>query len=35
MTDWRRGLDVWDITFLPISALHGINVVTVPSLMNW
>jgi sulfate adenylyltransferase large subunit len=35
MTDWAARLDVWDITFIPISALHGDNVVDRSKSMDW
>ncbi|HWE32591.1 MAG TPA: sulfate adenylyltransferase subunit CysN [Solirubrobacteraceae bacterium] len=35
MTDWAARLDIWDITFIPISALHGDNVVDRSTSMNW
>src|ERR1700722_1354155 len=35
MTDWAARLDVWDITFIPISALHGDNVVDRSQNMPW
>src|SRR5437660_4943975 len=35
MTDWAARLDIWDITFIPISALHGDNVVDRSSNMPW
>jgi bifunctional enzyme CysN/CysC len=35
MTDWAARLDIWDITFIPISALHGDNVVDRSQNMNW
>ena len=35
LTDWAARLDIWDITFLPISALHGDNVVDRSTNMNW
>ena len=35
LTDWAARLDVWDITFIPISALHGDNVVDRSHSMDW
>jgi sulfate adenylyltransferase large subunit len=35
LTDWAARLDVWDITFIPISALHGDNVVERSQNMPW
>ena len=35
LTDWSARLEVPDITFIPISALHGDNVVDRSSNMNW
>jgi sulfate adenylyltransferase subunit 1 len=35
MTDWAARLDIWDITFIPISALHGDNVVERSAAMSW
>ena len=35
MTDWAARLDIWDITFIPISALHGDNVVDRSTSMDW
>jgi len=35
MTDWAARLDIWDITFIPISALHGDNVVDRSTNMGW
>jgi sulfate adenylyltransferase subunit 1 (EFTu-like GTPase family) len=35
MTDWAARLDIWDITFIPISALHGDNVVDRSKEMDW
>jgi sulfate adenylyltransferase large subunit len=35
MTDWAARLDVGDITFIPISALHGDNVVDRSEEMSW
>jgi sulfate adenylyltransferase large subunit len=35
MTDWAARLDIWDITFIPISALHGDNVVDRSQNMPW
>jgi sulfate adenylyltransferase large subunit len=35
MTDWAARLDIWDITFIPISALHGDNVVDRSEAMSW
>jgi bifunctional enzyme CysN/CysC len=35
MTDWAARLDIWDITFIPISALHGDNVVERSTKMDW
>jgi sulfate adenylyltransferase large subunit len=35
MTDWAARLDIWDITFIPISALHGDNVVDRSETMTW
>ena len=35
LTDWAARLDVWDITFIPISALHGDNVVERSTNMAW
>jgi sulfate adenylyltransferase large subunit len=35
LTDWAARLDIWDITFIPISALHGDNVVDRSSNMSW
>jgi bifunctional enzyme CysN/CysC len=33
--EWAAKLEVHDITFIPISALHGDNVVTRSDRMNW
>src|SRR5207302_2312425 len=35
LTDWAARLDIWDITFIPISALHGDNVVDRSQKMDW
>jgi bifunctional enzyme CysN/CysC len=35
LTDWAARLDIWDITFIPISALHGDNVVERSANMPW
>ncbi len=35
LTDWAARLDIWDITFIPISALHGDNVVMRSERMPW
>jgi sulfate adenylyltransferase large subunit len=35
LTDWASRLDIWDITFIPISALHGDNVVDRSENMAW
>jgi bifunctional enzyme CysN/CysC len=35
MTDWAARLDIWDITFIPISALNGDNVVERSQNMPW
>ena len=35
LTDWAARLDIWDITFIPISALHGDNVVDRSTNMPW
>jgi sulfate adenylyltransferase large subunit len=35
MTDWAAQLDIWDITFIPISALNGDNVVDRSQKMDW
>ncbi len=35
LTDWAARLDIWDITFIPISALHGDNVVERSTAMSW
>jgi sulfate adenylyltransferase large subunit len=35
LTDWAARLDIWDITFIPISALHGDNVVARSTNMDW
>ncbi|HTX30281.1 MAG TPA: GTP-binding protein [Solirubrobacteraceae bacterium] len=35
LTDWAARLDIWDITFIPISALHGDNVVDRSDKMAW
>jgi bifunctional enzyme CysN/CysC len=35
LTDWAARLDIWDITFIPISALHGDNVVDRSGSMSW
>jgi sulfate adenylyltransferase large subunit len=35
MTDWAARLDIWDITFIPIAALHGDNVVDRSQNMPW
>jgi sulfate adenylyltransferase large subunit len=35
MTDWTARLQIPDITFIPISALHGDNVVDRSSSMQW
>jgi bifunctional enzyme CysN/CysC len=35
LTDWAARLDIADITFIPISALHGDNVVRRSEPMSW
>jgi sulfate adenylyltransferase large subunit len=35
MTDWAARLEIPDIAFIPISALHGDNVVTRSDAMQW
>ncbi|MGI8428734.1 MAG: sulfate adenylyltransferase subunit 1 [Solirubrobacteraceae bacterium] len=35
LTDWAARLEIADITFIPVSALHGDNVVTRSGLMEW
>jgi sulfate adenylyltransferase large subunit len=35
LTDWAARLQIPDITFIPISALHGDNVVTRSHAMQW
>jgi bifunctional enzyme CysN/CysC len=35
LTDWAARLDIWDITFIPMSALHGDNVVERSTNMPW
>jgi sulfate adenylyltransferase subunit 1 (EFTu-like GTPase family) len=35
LSDWASRLDIWDITFIPISALHGDNVVERSQNMPW
>ena len=35
LTDWAARLDIWDITFIPISALRGDNVVDRSTKMPW
>jgi sulfate adenylyltransferase large subunit len=35
LTDWAARLQIPDITFIPISALHGENVVTRSHAMQW
>jgi sulfate adenylyltransferase large subunit len=35
LTDWTARLDIGDITFIPISALHGDNVVERSKDMSW
>jgi sulfate adenylyltransferase large subunit len=35
VTDWSARLQIPDITFVPISALHGDNVVTRSDAMQW
>ncbi len=35
MTDWAARLQIPDMTFIPISALHGDNVVQRSPLMQW
>jgi bifunctional enzyme CysN/CysC len=35
LTDWAARLDIWDLVFIPISALHGDNVVERSSQMPW
>src|SRR5947209_5067416 len=35
LTDWAARLDIWDITFIPISVLHGDNVVERSEEMPW
>jgi sulfate adenylyltransferase subunit 1 len=35
LTDWTARLDIADITFIPISALHGDNVVERSLEMSW
>jgi bifunctional enzyme CysN/CysC len=34
-TDWASRLDITDLTFIPISALHGDNVVERSATMTW
>src|SRR5216684_3490850 len=34
-TDWASRLDITDLTFIPISALHGDNVVERSANMTW
>ena len=35
LTDWTARLDIGDVTFIPISALHGDNVVDRSLVMPW
>ena len=35
LTDWAALLDIGDVTFIPISALHGDNVVDRSEQMTW
>src|SRR5579884_3715058 len=35
LTGWAARLDIWDITFIPLSALHGDNVVARSVNMPW
>ena len=35
LTDWASRLDIADITFIPVSALHGDNVVRRSETMDW
>jgi sulfate adenylyltransferase large subunit len=35
LTDWAARLDIPDVAFIPISALHGDNVVERSSRMDW
>ena len=35
LTDWAARLDIPDVTFIPISALHGDNVVERSAAMPW
>jgi sulfate adenylyltransferase large subunit len=35
LTDWAARLDIGDVTFIPISALHGDNVVDRSERMPW
>src|SRR5690242_9311109 len=35
LTDWTARLDIADVTFIPISALHGDNVVERSLEMSW
>jgi sulfate adenylyltransferase subunit 1 len=35
LTDWSARLDIGDISFIPISALHGDNVVDRSDAMDW
>jgi sulfate adenylyltransferase large subunit len=35
LTDWAARLDIGDVTFIPISALHGDNVVDRSEQMPW
>src|SRR5262249_51494635 len=35
LTDWAARLEIPDITFIPISALHGDNVVERSQMMPW
>jgi sulfate adenylyltransferase subunit 1 len=35
LTDWAARLDIADITFIPMSALHGDNVVDRSQAMDW
>ena len=35
LTDWAARLDIWDLTFIPMSALHGDNVVERSNEMPW
>jgi sulfate adenylyltransferase large subunit len=35
LTDWAARLDIWDLIFIPISALHGDNVVERSTEMPW